>query len=118
MKVYAGIDPLTGCEIRLRKTCKTERAAQIELRQYQLAGHDISQLIDRITAAPMVSARSISSVLHGRLQHLQLPDLGHDVTWAQRTPGNTPQIAHELAAGRMSGAGNSATGWLRSLNRG
>ena len=31
MKVYAGIDPLTGREIRLRKTCKTERAAQIEL---------------------------------------------------------------------------------------
>ena len=31
MKVYGGTDPLTGREIRLRKTCKTERAAQIEL---------------------------------------------------------------------------------------
>ena len=31
MKVYAGADPLTGREIRLRKTCKTERAARIEL---------------------------------------------------------------------------------------
>ena len=31
MKVFAGTDPLTGREIRLRKTCKTERAAQIEL---------------------------------------------------------------------------------------
>ena len=31
MKVYAGTDPLTGREIRLRKSCKTERAAQIEL---------------------------------------------------------------------------------------
>ena len=31
MKVYAGTDPLTGREIRLRKTCQTERAAQIEL---------------------------------------------------------------------------------------
>jgi hypothetical protein len=31
VKVYAGIDPLTGREIRLRRTCKTERAAQIEL---------------------------------------------------------------------------------------
>ena len=29
--VYAGTDPLTGREIRFRKTCKTERAAQIEL---------------------------------------------------------------------------------------
>ena len=31
MKVYAGTDPLTGREIRFRKTCKTEQAAQIEL---------------------------------------------------------------------------------------
>jgi integrase len=31
VKVYAGTDPLKGREIRLRKTCKTERAAQIEL---------------------------------------------------------------------------------------
>src|ERR1039457_3755597 len=31
VKVYAGTDPLTGREIRLRKSCKTERAAQIEL---------------------------------------------------------------------------------------
>jgi integrase len=30
-KVYAGTDPLTGREIRFRKTCKTERSAQIEL---------------------------------------------------------------------------------------
>jgi len=30
-KVYAGTDPLAGREIRLRKTCKTGRAAQIEL---------------------------------------------------------------------------------------
>jgi hypothetical protein len=31
VKVYAGTDPLTGREIRFRKTCKTETAAQIEL---------------------------------------------------------------------------------------
>ena len=30
-KVYAGTDPLPSREIRFRKTCKTERAAQIEL---------------------------------------------------------------------------------------
>jgi integrase len=30
-KVCAGTDPLTGREIRLRRTCRTERAAQIEL---------------------------------------------------------------------------------------
>jgi hypothetical protein len=31
VSVYAGTDPLTGRQIRLRKSCKTERAAQIEL---------------------------------------------------------------------------------------
>jgi len=31
VSVYAGTDPLTGGQIRLRKTCKTERTAQIEL---------------------------------------------------------------------------------------
>ena len=69
------------------------------LRAAQLAGHDINSIIDQITAAPMDRARSISSVLHGRLQQLQLPDLGHDVTWAQRTPKDAPAVAHELAAG-------------------
>ena len=72
---------------------------QHKLRAAQLAGHDIGTVIWQITAAPMDRARSISSVLHGRLQQLQLPDLGHDVTWAQRTPKDAPAVAHELAAG-------------------
>jgi hypothetical protein len=70
------------------------------LRAAQLAGHDIGTLIGQITAAPMDRARSISSVLHGRLQRLALPQLaGHDVTWAQRTPASAPAVARELAAG-------------------
>ena len=46
----------------------------------------------------MGGARSISSVLHSRLQQLTLPNLGHSVTWAQRTPKHAPAVAHELAA--------------------
>jgi hypothetical protein len=69
------------------------------LRAAQLAGHDIGAIIDQITAAPMDRARSISAVLHGRLQQLQLPDPGHNVTWAQRTPKDAPAVAHELATG-------------------
>ena len=38
-------------------------------------------------------------MLHYRLQQLALPDLRHDVTWAQRTPASAPPAAHELAAG-------------------
>ena len=72
---------------------------QQRLRAAQLAGHDINSIIGQMTAAPMDRARSISSVLHGRLQQLALPDLGHDVTWAQRTPKDAPAVAHEIAAG-------------------
>ncbi len=68
------------------------------LRVAQLAGHNIGAIIDQITAVPLDGARSISSVLHGRLQQLQLPDPGQEVTWAQRTPGNAARVAHELAA--------------------
>src|SRR5206468_8070322 len=76
----------------------SRQALQHKLRAAQLAGHDINALIDRITAAPMDRARSIASVLHGRLQRLALPDLRHDVTWAQRIPAGAPAVARELAA--------------------
>ena len=72
---------------------------QHKLQEAQLAGHDVGEIIERITAAPMDGARSVSSVLHGRLQRLQLPVQGHGVTWAQRTPQHAPALAHELAAG-------------------
>ena len=68
------------------------------LRAAQLTGHDVSALIEQITAAPMDRARSISSILHYRLQQLALPDRRHDATWAQRTPATAPSIARELAA--------------------
>jgi hypothetical protein len=46
----------------------------------------------------MDRARSITSVLYHRLQRLALPDLCHNVTWAQRTPDTAPPLAHQLAA--------------------
>jgi hypothetical protein len=77
----------------------SRQALQQRLRAAQLAGHDISALIEQITAAPMDGARSIASVLHHRLQRLALPQLaGQDVTWAQRTPASAPADAHQLAA--------------------
>ena len=78
----------------------SRQALQQRLRAAQLTGHDITALIDQITDAPMDRARSISSVLHFRLQQLTLPQLAaHDVTWAQRTPATAPAVARELAAG-------------------
>ena len=74
------------------------QALHQRLRAAQLTGHDVSALIEQITAAPMDRARSISSILHYRLQQLALPDRRHDATWAQRTPATAPSIARELAA--------------------
>ena len=51
----------------------------------------------QITAAPLDGARSIASVLHGRLQRLHLPDPGIPATWTQRTPASAPPAARELA---------------------
>ena len=90
---------LTGSEAWRYEREHSRAVLQQRLRAAQLAGHDINAIIDQITAAPMVGARSISSVLHGRLQQLKLPDFGHSLTWAQRTPMHAPAVAHELAAG-------------------
>jgi conjugative relaxase-like TrwC/TraI family protein len=70
---------------------------QHKLRQYQLARHDLNQLIDRITATPLTGARSISSVLHGRLEAIRLDGSPGEVTWAQRTPETAPDVAREVA---------------------
>jgi conjugative relaxase-like TrwC/TraI family protein len=102
--LYPDIDQRIKASLTESEAWRYEReysrpALQQQLRAAQLAGHDVGVLIDQITAAPMDSARSISSVLHARLQHAALPDPGHDATWSQRTPRDAPQVAHELAAG-------------------
>ena len=102
--LYPGIDEqitarLTDYEARRYQREHSRQALQQRLRAAQLAGHDIGTLIDQITAAPMDGARSIASVLHGRLQRIILRQAaGHDITWAQRTPASAPAVARELAA--------------------
>ena len=101
--LHSGIDQqikgrLTETEAWRYDREHSRQALRQRLRAAQLAGHDISALIDQITAAPMDRARSISSVLNGRLQRLALPDLRHDATWAQHTPASAPPLTHELAA--------------------
>ena len=90
---------LTDSEGRRYDREHSRQVLQHKLRDAQLAGHDVGEIIERITAAPLDGARSISSVLHDRLQRLPLPAQGHSVSWAQRTPHNAPVLAHELAAG-------------------
>ncbi len=89
---------LTETEARRYDREHSRKALHQRLRAAQLAGHDTGALIEQITDAPMDQARSITSVLHHRLQRLALPDLRHDVTWVQRTPATAPPLARELAA--------------------
>ena len=74
------------------------QAFHARLREAQLAGHDLGELIDRVTADNLDGARSVASVLHSRLEGLGL-DPQHDATWAQRTPEGAPQLARDLAEG-------------------
>jgi hypothetical protein len=73
-------------------------AFHTRLREAQLAGHDIGELIARVTADSLDGARSISSVLHSRLAGLGL-SAQPEATWDQRTPDGAPELARELAAG-------------------
>jgi hypothetical protein len=75
----------------------SRKALHAALRQAQLSGHDLHAVIDQITGKSMDGARSIASVLHGRLRRLHLRDPGVPATWAQRTPASAPPVARELA---------------------
>ena len=102
--LHPGIDQqitarLTETEARRYQREPSRQALHQQLRAAQFAGHDITALIDQITAAPMDGAQSIASVLHGRLQRLALPQLAaDDLTWTQRTPATAPVVASDLAA--------------------
>src|SRR6266536_492055 len=85
VSVYAGTDPLTGRQIRLRKTCKTERAAQIELGrllEQATAGRQpetdatVAQLMDRYAEVADwdLSTRKANEVY---IRRVIKPALGH-----------------------------------------
>ena len=69
---------------------------QHALTERELNGENLTTLIGRITSADLTGARSISAVLHGRLAHIEKSERT-PTTWAQRTPENAPQLAHEAA---------------------
>jgi hypothetical protein len=109
VKVYAGTDPLTGRDIRFRKTCKTERAAQIELGkllEHATAGRQpdsdvtVARLLDQYVSTaewdcpPGKSARTAST-----------RDLAGEATAELQRRGQQP------SAGRATGPRNLADWW-------
>ena len=97
----------TSCS---RDTAHPAREAQRATAMAQLAGHDINTIIDHITA-PMDRARSISSVLHGRLQRLELTDLG------RRRDLGPADTEGRASRGARAGRRGWTTGLARSANR-
>ena len=56
------------------------------IREAQLAGHDTAAIVAAITHSAMTGARSVAAVLHGRLQHLNLPERPPPPGWAAQLP--------------------------------
>ena len=56
------------------------------IREAQLAGHDTTAIITAITEGAMTGARSVAAVLHGRLQHLNLPERPPPPGWTAQLP--------------------------------
>jgi conjugative relaxase-like TrwC/TraI family protein len=73
-----------------------------QLREAQLAGHDVTEILDRVTQQSYEGARSIAAVLHGRVEKLGLEPGGKTTTWAERTPG-------------LGGQSPPASEWRRDL---
>jgi len=122
VKVYAGADPLTGREIRLRKTCKTERAAQIELgklleqaaaRRQPEVEATAAQLMDRYDKVADWDLPSretnefyIRRVIKPALGHLQVRKIRGRLAVLVR-PGHASQVAF-MASSQVF----SAASWL------
>jgi conjugative relaxase-like TrwC/TraI family protein len=56
-----------------------------ELRGVEAAGHDVDEVLGKVTRQSFEGARSIAAVLHGRVNKLDLPR-GRTTTWEERMP--------------------------------
>ena len=117
MRVYAGIDPLTGREIRLRRTCKTERAAQIELGkllEQAVAGRQpdsavtVAQLLDQYvsTAGWDVSTRESNL---GYIRRTIKPAIGSTQVRKVRGPLLDTLYARLMRCGNLTCTGKPFT---------
>ena len=78
-----------------------ERPAFLQaLREHEIGGRRIEDVLDSITAKPLDGLRSIAAGLHGRAGKEPPPVRGATKTWAERTPADAS--AEIRAAGRMA----------------
>jgi conjugative relaxase-like TrwC/TraI family protein len=86
-----------------------ERPAFLQvLREHEIGGRRIEDVLDSITAEPLDGARSIAAVLHGRAGKEPAPARGMTAGWAERAPRDaTPEIQ---ASARMMDARQAMLG--------
>jgi integrase len=117
VKVYAGIDPLTGREIRLRRTCKTERAAQIELGkllEQAVAGRQpdravtVAQLLDQYVATAGWDVSTRESNL-GYIRRTIKPAIGSTQVRKVRGPLLDTLYARLMRCGNLTCTGKPFT---------
>ena len=72
-----------------------ERPALLQaLREHEIGGRRIEDVLDSITAAPLEGSRSIAAVLHGRAGKEPAPARGSTTGWAERAArADSPEIA-------------------------
>ena len=86
-----------------------ERPAFLNLlREHEIGGRRIEDVLDSITAEPLDGLRSIAAGLHGRAGKEPPPARGETKTWAERTPAQAPaeiQAADQMADRRQAELG-------------
>ena len=86
-----------------------ERPAFLNLlREHEIGGRRIEDVLDSITSEPLDGLRSIAAGLHGRAGKEPPPARGETKTWAERTPGQAPaeiQAADQMADRRQTELG-------------
>ena len=78
--------PLSADDYARYRADPARPALHHAIREAQLAGHDTAAIITAITEGAMTGARSVAAVLHGRLQHLNLPERPPPPSWAAQLP--------------------------------
>ncbi len=79
---------------------------RLALRQHHLRGENIAQIIDDITEADLTGSRSITAVLHARLQARDIQQartsapeaVSSSASWTSRTPVNASELAKVAAS--------------------
>ena len=89
-----------------------ERPAFLHLlREHEIGGRRIEDVLDSITADPLDGLRSIAAGLHGRTGKEPPPVRGATKTWAERTPAQAPpeiDNADQMADRRQDELGRRA----------